>query len=92
MVTNPNVSSDTFVITKNKASRDMMRKVIIVAGLILFMVIGRSHGQEKKFYDAPLVGVKTNALYWLTTTINVGAGAKHDGGFSRHLQSLVFWS
>lgn len=73
MVTNPNVSSDTFVITKNKASRDMMRKVIIVAGLILFMVIGRSHGQEKKFYDAPLVGVKTNALYWLTTTINVGA-------------------
>lgn len=59
MVTNPNVSSDTFVITKNKASRDMMRKVIIVAGLILFMVIGRSHGQEKKFYDAPLVGVKT---------------------------------
>ena len=62
MVTNPNVSSDTFVITKNKVSRDMMRKVIIVAGLILFMVIGRSHGQEKKFYDAPLVGVKTNAL------------------------------
>ena len=59
MVTNPNVSSDTFVITKNKVSRDMMRKVIIVAGLILFMVIGRSHGQEKKFYDAPLVGVKT---------------------------------
>lgn len=51
----------------------MMRKVIIVAGLILFMVIGRSHGQEKKFYDAPLVGVKTNAIYWLTTTINVGA-------------------
>ena len=50
-----------------------MRKVIIVAGLILFMVIGRSHGQEKKFYDAPLVGVKTNALYWLATTINVGA-------------------
>ena len=37
------------------------------------MVIGRSHGQEKKFYDAPLVGVKTNAIYWLTTTINVGA-------------------
>lgn len=50
-----------------------MRKVIIVAGLILFVVISRSHGQEKRFYDAPLIGVKTNALYWLTTTINVGA-------------------
>lgn len=73
MVTNPNVSSDTFVITKNKASRDMMRKVIIVAGLILFMVIGRSHGQEKEFYNTPLLGVKTNTLYWLTTTINIGA-------------------
>ena len=51
----------------------MMRKVIIVAGLILFMVIGRSHGQEKEFYNAPLLGVKTNTLYWLTTTINIGA-------------------
>ena len=50
-----------------------MRKVIIVTGLILFVVISRSHGQEKRFYDAPLIGVKTNALYWLTTTINVGA-------------------
>ena len=50
-----------------------MRKVIIVAGLILFMVIGRSHGQEKEFYNAPLLGVKTNTLYWLTTTINIGA-------------------
>ena len=54
-----------------------MRKVIIVAGLILFMVIGRSHGQEKKFYDAPLVGNRT--------------GAKNDGGFTRDLQSLEFW-
>ena len=51
----------------------MMRKVIIVAGLILFMVIGRSHGQEKEFYNTPLLGVKTNTLYWLTTTINIGA-------------------
>ena len=50
-----------------------MRKVIIVAGLILFMVIGRSHGQEKEFYNTPLLGVKTNTLYWLTTTINIGA-------------------
>ena len=73
MVTNPNVSSDTFVITKNKVSRDMMRKVIIVAGLILFMVIGRSHGQEKNFSDALLVGVKKKAIFGLTTTINVGA-------------------
>ena len=51
----------------------MMRKVIIVAGLILFMVIGRAHGQEKEVYNTPLLGVKTNTLYWLTTTINIGA-------------------
>ena len=61
MVTNPNVSSDTFVITKNKVSRDMMRKVIIVAGLILFMVIGRSHGQEKSFTTL-LCRSESNAL------------------------------
>ena len=91
MVTNPNVSSDTFVITKNKVSRDMMRKVIIVAGLILFMVIGRSHGQEKKFYDAPLVGVKTNALYWLATTINVGAEIGLGRKTTVDLLSLEFW-
>ena len=57
-----------------------MRKVIIVAGLILFMVIGRSHGQEKKFYDAPLVGVKTNALYWRPP---LTSGKKSDWGEKR---------
>ncbi len=51
----------------------MMRNAIIVASLILFTVIGKSHGQEKKFYAPPSYGIKTNTLYWLATTLNVGA-------------------
>lgn len=50
-----------------------MRKLIIVLGLLLFVAVLKTHGQEKRFYDAPVVGIKTNVLYWMTTTINIGA-------------------
>lgn len=51
----------------------MMRKLIIVLGLLLFVTVLKTHGQEKRFYDAPAVGIKTNVLYWMTTTLNIGA-------------------
>lgn len=50
-----------------------MRKLIIVLGLLLLVAVLKTHGQEKRFYDAPVVGIKTNVLYWMTTTLNIGA-------------------
>lgn len=50
----------------------MMRKLIFVLGVIVLVSTSKAHGQEKNFYNAPLFSMKTNTLYWLTTTPNLG--------------------
>ena len=50
----------------------MMRKMIFVLGMIALVSTSKVSGQERDFYNAPLFSVKTNALYWLTTTPNMG--------------------
>ncbi|WP_082987174.1 MULTISPECIES: DUF3575 domain-containing protein [Butyricimonas] len=48
----------------------MMRKWIFMLGMIVLVSTGNVSGQEKKFYAAPVFSLKTNTLYWLTTTPN----------------------
>ncbi len=50
----------------------MTRKMIFMLGMIALVSTSKVSGQERDFYNAPLFSVKTNALYWLTTTPNMG--------------------
>ena len=65
MVTNPNVPSDTFVITKKQSKQGYNEE-------------SNNRSRSDSIYGDWQVSrtrkrVKTNTLYWLTTTINIGA-------------------
>lgn len=50
----------------------MSRSIFIFTILLLFTTMGYAQEDEKKVYKDPSFAIKTNALYWATTTPNLG--------------------
>ncbi len=50
----------------------MSRSIIIFTILLFFGAKGYAQERENRFYKDPSFAIKTNALYWATTTPNLG--------------------